>query len=39
MEEVKGLAEEHVCVTLRHRQQWGDGQREEGEARAGWRWV
>ena len=28
--ERKGLAKEHICITHRHRQQYGDGQREEG---------
>ena len=40
---MKGLAKAHVCVTHRHRQQCGDGQREGGmvglgggEPRMGW---
>ena len=27
---MKGLAKEHICITHRHRQQCGDGQREGG---------
>ena len=30
MKESEGSAEEHACRTGRLRQQWGDGQREEG---------
>ena len=33
--ERKGLAKEHICITHRHRQQCGDGQREEGEVGKG----
>ena len=29
---VKGLDKEHVCITHRHRQQCGDGQREGSKA-------
>ena len=31
---MKGLAVEHICITHRHRQQCGDGQR-KGELEAG----
>lgn len=35
---MKGLAKEHICITDRHRQQYGDDQKEEG-MEAGWRWA
>ena len=27
---MKGLAKEHICITLRHKQQCGDSKRERG---------
>ena len=32
---MKGLTKEHVCMTHRHRQQCGGGQREGGGAKSG----
>ena len=35
---MKGLAKEHICITPKHRQQYGDEQRAEGEG-DGQRWA
>lgn len=38
MKKVKGLAKELICVTHRHKQQGGEGQK-EGGVESGLRWA